>query len=139
MNMNTRAKALIGAVAIGGAAIAMGGAFTAGGLSTSGDAAAPVVIGGEVTQEVKGATITGVTYELDSTQDNITGVAMTFGSNAYDTQTVTVNLDGKTGSCQVSGTTANCPFEQVVPLSGSSSNLTISVEHVGLVTVADPA
>lgn len=139
MNINTRAKALVGAVAIGGAAIAMGGAFTAGGLDVDGDAAAPVVIGGEVTQEVKGATITSVEYKLDSGEDNITGVALTFSDSAYDTQVVTIGLDGKTGTCTVTGATADCQFGEVVPLSGSSSNLTISVEHDGLVTAVDPA
>lgn len=75
MNISTRAKALIGAVAIGGAAVAMGGAFTAGGITQT--APTSQFIGGTANQSITGATLSKVEYVTNADVTTITSVKLT--------------------------------------------------------------
>jgi hypothetical protein len=111
MNISTRAKALIGAVAIGGAAVAMGGAFTAGGLAAGTDVESkPVFIGGKIMQTVEGATLASVVYGFDNVDDptNIESVTLNFDVNskaATKTPTIVVGDGSVAYTCEPVGTT----------------------------------
>lgn len=78
------------------AASALGSsALTGSGLSTTGQAAAPQFIGGQVTQSVSGATLTDVTYGFvpGGTNTAINSATLTFAADA-DGRTVTLALTG---------------------------------------------
>lgn len=134
MNINTRAKALIGAVAIGGAAIAMGGAFTAGGLSADGTAAQDVFIGGAVSQTVTGAILTAIDYTIDSSTDpdQITSVDLTFGESALN-KTPTITFD--------SGTPITCGAVTLVETAYvstcSTPNQSVAVSNVTIAVASE--
>ncbi|MCO8125661.1 hypothetical protein NHL50_00365 [Acidimicrobiia bacterium EGI L10123] len=149
MNISTRAKALVGAVAIGGAAIAMGGAFTAGGLDVAGvDADAKMVGGvGEVT--VTGATLSDIAYDINS--GVVEGVQLTFVDDLTDTNSVSVDLlDGadpavslytaEDGQCtedlsDTTGMTYNCDLTTDTISSSSVVKLAIDVSSTNNVTL----
>lgn len=95
MNTSTRAKALIGAVAIGGSAVAMGGAFTAGGIGGTAHST-PAFIGGSVDQSITGATMSAIVYDVDEAANKITSVELTFTGTAADGKTPVITFTGAT-------------------------------------------
>ena len=90
MNINTRAKALIGAVAIGGAAIAMGGAFTAGGVEQT--APTSQFIGGTAAQSISGATLSQISYTASADLLTISEVQLVLGGEGAD-KNVSITFD----------------------------------------------
>lgn len=88
MNINTRIKGIIGAVALVGAFGVAGGAFTAGGVS---DTSADGFVGGTVTQTVTGAVVTNVDYAV-SVANEIDTVTLTF-AGGVDTKAVAIAFD----------------------------------------------
>lgn len=140
MNISTRAKALVGAVAIGGAAVAMGGAFTAGGLTQASEVTNDVFIGGQVAQTVEGATLAAIDYTFNNPDDpaTITSVALTFDARAVG-KTPTITFDeGAPTSCSA---VADLTFESTCgPLTQDVgiSTVTITVASEGTAT-PDPA
>lgn len=76
---------IITAVAVAGIAFAGTAAFTGAGLTTSGEASQAQFIGGTVSQDVAGATLTDLTYGFldgDSTQSQVNKVTLTFAAGA---------------------------------------------------------
>lgn len=88
MNMNTRMKGIIAAVALAGAFGVARGAFTAGGVQ---DTSGSGFVGGTVTQTITGATITNVAYAVSATND-IDTVTLTFAAGA-DGKAVAIDFD----------------------------------------------
>jgi hypothetical protein len=88
------AAAFVGLVATGGAA------FTGSGLSTSGTAASDAFVGGTVSQSIKGATLTDISYSyVDASNTAIAGAALTFADEpATYGKAVTAVLSGGTGT-----------------------------------------
>ena len=142
MNINTRAKALIGAVAIGGAAIAMGGAFTAGGLDLTGTDAHDTFIGGQGEVTITGASVNTISYAL--TGDTVDGVQLTFTEDLtgktvavdlLDSQSATL-LTLSDGSCVDAGTTFTCDLSADDIDSSTINTLDINVSTVNTYTPA---
>lgn len=140
MKINSnRAKALIGAVAIGGAAVAMGGAFTAGGLTASaGVEDTPVFIGGKVTQTVEGANLASVVYGFDSPTDptTIDTVTLNFDtSSKANTKTPTIVVGDGTNAytCTViaSDTSTCTPASTAAGVGISSLAITVPSSNTG--------
>lgn len=86
---------IITALSVTGLAVAAGSAFTGTGLSTT--AGASQFVGGQVTQTVTGATLSGLEYGFvdSTTKTAVNKVTLTFAEGA-DSKTVTVVLDGGT-------------------------------------------
>lgn len=95
MNISTRAKALVGVVALGGAAVAMGGAFTAGGISGTAHET-PAFIGGSVDQSITGATISSIVHDVDEANNKINSVTLTFGDATADGKVPVITFTGAT-------------------------------------------
>lgn len=84
MNINKRARILVGAVALAGSVAFAGNAFTAGGVTVNPGAGDNdgSFLGGNLTQAVWGAVITNVAYETDtSSPAKIDSVTITFESD----------------------------------------------------------
>ncbi|MDT4987951.1 MAG: hypothetical protein QOI74_2045 [Micromonosporaceae bacterium] len=88
------AAGFAGLVAVGGAA------FTGSGLSTSGTAASDSFVGGTVSQSIKGATLTDISYSyVDASNTAIESAALTFADEAATYgKTITAVLSGGTGT-----------------------------------------
>ena len=142
MNINTRAKALIGAVAIGGAAIAMGGAFTAGGIDGTAVETNPVFIGGSTNQTVQGATLEGVDYTLSTDGSTVNSVDLRFSTATWDAvkdETFTVVLDTVGSECIADATTPTmvCTFATPVATTGTDGQLDITIaSHTNVANAA---
>lgn len=95
MKISTRAKALVGAVAITGAAIAMGGAFTAGGISGTAHET-DAFIGGSVDQSITGATLSSIVHDVDEANNKINSVLLTFGDATADNKVPEITFAGAT-------------------------------------------
>lgn len=127
MNISTRAKALVGAVAIGGAAIAMGGAFTAGGISGTAHET-PAFVGGSVDQTVEGATLNTIAYDVDEANNKISTVTLTFNDNKSEGKVPTIAFD--------SGTATDCT---AVATMSSTCTLTDQTVQISTVTITVPS
>jgi hypothetical protein len=94
MSMHKRAKIMVAAVSAAGVVgvLGLGGAaFTATGLNTSGQAAAPQIIGGTISQAVSGENLSGIVYTYtDTTNTAINLVTLTFADSNADTLVPTI-------------------------------------------------
>lgn len=115
--MRTNTKKILGAVAVAGLVSTAGSAFTGSGLSRETGFTENDSVGGTATQTVTGAELSGVTYNLSSTDGNkIESVDITLVSalNTGQTATVVVTRDSVASDsydCVFgSGTTYNCAF-----------------------------
>ena len=131
MNINTRAKALIGAVAIGGAAIAMGGAFTAGGITNN--ASATEFVGGSVDQTIVGATLSSIVHDVDEANNKINSVTLTFGDATADGKVPVITFTGATEN----GAYTCAPVDPTSNLSLCSPDVTTPVRADTNVTSVD--
>ena len=98
MQITTRAKAILGGIALVGTVAIGGSAFTAGGVSnTAGAGNNGSFVGGRVSQDIKGAVITGVAYDVDNALNKIDSVTLTFDSNTQDGKAVALVFTPKSG------------------------------------------
>lgn len=130
MNISTRAKALVGAVAITGAAVAMGGAFTAGGLTST--ATNDQFVGGTTGQTIAGANLTSVDYftsdGLTVSQVDLTLDAAATGKTveATFTDTAATPVDYAYNCVEV-GTTAVYECTPAVDAAPTADGTTLSI------------
>ncbi|WP_104172052.1 hypothetical protein [Arthrobacter sp. Y81] len=92
---------IITALSVAGLAVAAGSAFTGGGLSTSGTAAEDSYVGGSVTQNINGATLTDTSYAyvVGGSNTAVASVTLTFADEpATYGKTVTAALGGGSGT-----------------------------------------
>lgn len=108
---------ILTAVAVAGIAFAGGSAFTGTGLTTTVDASQ--FIGGQVSQTVTGATLSGVDYDFtDTAQGTVNGINLSFAGDTPDGAPVTVTPKGVGGgtfdctavSTGASPSTSTCTF-----------------------------
>jgi len=100
MNNITRIKVAVAACAVASAiGLAANGAFTAGGLTNSAPSDVAGFVGGHVDQSIDGADVTAVTYTLDASASNITGV--TVATDAPRGKAMTIDFTGGTTSTAV--------------------------------------
>jgi len=89
---------LITALSVAGLAVAAGSAFTGAGLSTTGQASSSQFVGGQVTQNVSGATLDSLVYGFtDGTKTAVNQVTLTF-ADATGGKTPTLALTGGTAA-----------------------------------------
>ena len=126
MNINKRARVLVGALALAGSVAFAGNAFTAGGLNAS--AGDNGYIGGTDTATIVGASLVSVAYTVDEAGNEIDSVLLTFaaGSNGKD---VAIAFNGGTAgsyTCiDVADNASTCTA--VTAASTDASNLSITV------------
>lgn len=85
---------IITALSVAGLAVAAGSAFTGAGLSTTGQASSTQFVGGQVSQNVTGATLTNLQYGFtDGTKTAVNQVTLTF-ADATGGKTPTLSLTG---------------------------------------------
>lgn len=98
MNINKRAKIMVGAVALAGAVAAFGvagSAFTGTGVTNT--AGSSQYVGGTVSQSVTGGTLSSVAYAFtDSTNTAVDQVTLTFANTNTAGKTPTITLTGGT-------------------------------------------
>ncbi len=82
---------LLGAIAVAALAGTTSSAFTRGGLGSN---PADQFVGGSVSQNIVGSTVTGVAYDTDEATNNINSITLTFGNENADGKTPTVDLVG---------------------------------------------
>ena len=87
--MRTSTK-LVGALALAAVAVASSAAYTAGGVT----APASSFVGGSVSQNLTGATLTSVVYDTDEAANKITSVTLTFSDTAADAKIPTIAFSG---------------------------------------------
>ncbi|MEY2420610.1 MAG: hypothetical protein QOI95_677 [Acidimicrobiaceae bacterium] len=94
MNLNKRAKMLVGAVALAATAGIAGSAFTSTGVTNN--AGSTQFVGGTVSQSVTGATLSSVEYSFGDAPANtaVHSVALTFANANADGKTPTVVFTG---------------------------------------------
>lgn len=104
MNLNKRARLLVGAVALAGTVAFAGNAFTAGGASidNSGGGHDGSFVGGRVTQNITGAVVTDVHYNVNNSTNKISSVDLTFDSTTQDGKAVALAFTATGGG--VAGT-----------------------------------
>ena len=116
MNITTRAKVLVGGIALVGAVALGGTAFTGTGVTTSGQAASAQFVGGAISQSVTGATLSGIVYAYaNGTNTAVHSVTLTFANDNTDGRLPTVELTN------TSGATFTC--QPVAVTSGSNTSL----------------
>lgn len=141
MNISTRAKALVGAVAIGGAAVAMGGAFTGPGVTSNFTSATndPTFVGGEASVALDGATLTDIAYDIDDTTSDLTGVQLTFTEDltgkTVDVELLNGSTSVSTPSCSVNTTVTTCVVDPAIE-SNTFDTLSVQVTTTSTYTPA---
>lgn len=117
---------VITALSVTGLAVVAGSAFTGAGLSTAGQASSAQFVGGTVSQNVDGATLTSVVYGFtDGTKTAVDEVTLTF-TDAAGGRTPDVTLAGGTVADFTCTAIDADLFTSVctIPLGGSQSGVT---------------
>ncbi|HVL04699.1 MAG TPA: hypothetical protein VM388_01845 [Acidimicrobiales bacterium] len=82
MNINKRARIVVGALALAGTVAFAGNAFTATGVSRGANFGESQFVGGTVTQTVTGATLESVVYNTNIAGTEVNSVEVTFASGS---------------------------------------------------------
>lgn len=128
--MRTSAK-IISAVAVAGLAFAASAAFTGAGLTNN--AGATQFVGGEISQTVTGATLSGISYVFtDATNTAVSGVNLSFADAQANGQQVAITLtDGSaaTFTCaDIAAQASSCTLvDPLVPATNvTAATITVS-------------
>jgi hypothetical protein len=123
-------------LAVAGIAAAGGSAFTATGLATTGNAASAQFVGGTVTQEVTGGTLSNIEYGYvaDGTNTSVNTITLTFANALSNgravTATATDGSDGTFGCTAIALASSTCtwtPGDDTYTGSRNLSSLAVNV------------
>jgi len=130
MNINKRARILVGAVALAGTVAFAGNAFT--GTGVTDNAGASQFVGGTIDQDAVGATLSTIAYSFtDPTNTQVSSVLLSFADDKANGQTVSVKVNAASTvySCSLVSSTNNfncdltgAPMVDALHVSVSSSN-----------------
>ena len=131
MNNITRIKVAVAACAVASAiGLAAGGAFTAGGITNTADQDVAGFVGGHVDQSIDGADVTAVTYTLDASASNITGV--TVATDAPRGKAMTIDFTGGTTSTAVWACVEDGTTDGLFACTVSSGTQTVDTDSLNI-------